>query len=203
MSELRYSITDWHQLKGARSNNSNQLSIRVADLLQSDILTGLRIQVWHPDYGPLYTIVLNAQGSLVTEVNDNIVTEPTTEKILAELYKWGFIITFDQQLNLPQGQLDFLAELKNLGYDKLRYLNVWNIEHGVKIFRPYIIVFNITNHADWLNNNYAASETEFMGALKDGSAVNISATSKANIWSWSFLPGYVMNIDDILNAQLI
>ncbi|MBP5433594.1 hypothetical protein [Ruminococcus sp.] len=196
---LRYVITDWHQLKNIKSNNSNQLSVRVADLLQSDILTGLRIQIYHEDYGPLYAAVLNASGSIVTEVNDNVVTEPSTEYILAELYKWGFIVEFEQALHLPQGQLDFLAELKTLGYDKIRILNVWHIEHGVKQFKPYIIVFNVEQNPVWLNNGYAASESEFMGALKNGSAVNISATTKANMWSWGFLYGYVMNIDDILN----
>lgn len=196
---LRYEITDWHQLKNAKSNNSRELSIKVADLLHSDVLTGLRIQVYHEQYGPLYTCVLNAQGSIVTEINNNIVVEPSTEDILAELHKWGFIVEFDQKLNLPQGQLDFLSELKTLGYDKLRWLTVQTTKYGVTNSKPYIIVFNVTNHADWLVNTYAASELEFLSALKDGSAVNISATSKANVWSWSWLWGYVMNIDDILN----
>ncbi len=195
---LRYEITDWHQLKNVKSNNSRELSIRVADLLHSDVLTGLRIVVYHNNYGPLYTCVLNAQGSIVTEINDNIVVEPSTEEILAELHKWGFIVEFNQKLNLPQGQLDFLAELKNLGYDKLRWLTVQSTKHNVIDAKPYIIVFNVTNHADWLINTYAAPEQEFLKALKDGSAVNISATSKANAWSWNWLIGYVMNIDDIL-----
>lgn len=195
---LRYVITDWHQLKNAKSNNSRALSIKVADLLQSDILTGLRIQVYHDDYGPLYAVVLNAQGSIVTEINNNMVIEPTTEYILSELHKWGFIIEFEQALYLPQGQLDFLAELKDLGYDKLRMLNVWHIENGIKQFKPYIVVFNVTQNPTWLNNGYAAAESELLGALKNGSAVNISATSKANIWSWGWLT-FVADIDDILN----
>ena len=195
---LRYAITDWHQLKNIKSNNSRELSIRVADLLHSDVLTGLRIMVYHNNYGPLYTCVLNAQGSIVTEVNDNIVVEPSTQDILAELHKWGFEVEFDPKLNLPQGQKDFLAELKNLGYDKIRWLTVNSTKHNVIEAKPYIIVFNVTNHADWLVNTYAASEQEFLNALKDGSAVNISATSKANVWSWNWLVGFVLNIDDIL-----
>ena len=126
-------------------------------------------------------------------------TEPTTDYILKELAKWGFDVQFDQELNLPQGQLDFLAELKDLGYDKLRVLNVWTIENTIQTFTPYIIVFNVSQNPDWLNNDYAASEQEFLNSLKNGSAVNISATSKANIWSWGWL-NFVANIDDILNA---
>lgn len=195
---LRYSITDWHQLKGIQSNNSRLLHIAVADLIQANILTGLRIQVKHEQYGPLYTVVLNAQGSIVSEVNNNVVVEPTTDEILAELNKWGFIVEFDQKLNLPQGQVDFLTELKALGYDKLRILPVYTMRYGKKEYKPYIVVFNVTNNADWLINTYAASEQEFLKALKEGSAVNISATSKANIWSWGWLD-FVANIDDILN----
>lgn len=196
---LTYSITDWHQLKNVKSNNSRDLSIKVADLLHSNVLTGLRIQVYHTEYGPLYAVVLNAQGTIVTEINDNMVVEPSTEDILAELHKWGFEVQFDQQLNLPQGQLDFLAELKDLGYDKLRILNVWTMQNAIKTFTPYIIVFNVAQNPDWINNGYAASEKEFLNSLKNGSAVNISATSKANIWSWGWLT-FVANIDDILNA---
>ena len=196
---LSYSITDWHQLKNIKSNNSRELSIKIADLIHSNVLTGLRIQVYHEQYGPLYTCVLNAQGTIVTEINNNMVTEPTTDYILKELAKWGFDVQFDQELNLPQGQLDFLAELKDLGYDKLRVLNVWTIENTIQTFTPYIIVFNVSQNPDWLNNGYAASEQEFLNSLKNGSAVNISATSKANIWSWGWL-NFVANIDDILNA---
>ena len=195
---LRYTITDWHQLKNVKSNNSRELSIKVADLLHSDVLTGLRIQVKHEQYGPLYTVVLNAQGTIVTEVNNNVVVEPTTDEILAELNKWGFIVEFDQKLYLPQGQIDFLTELKSLGYDKLRILPVYTVRLGKKEYKPYIIVFNSEYNANWLINTYAASEQEFMNALKDGFAVNISATSKANIWSWQWLD-FVANIDDILN----
>ena len=196
---LSYSITDWHQLKNIKSNNSRELSIKIADLIHSNVLTGLRIQVYHEQYGPLYTCVLNAQGTIVTEINNNMTTEPTTDYILKELAKWGFDVQFDQELNLPQGQLDFLAELKDLGYDKLRVLNVWTIENTIQTFTPYIIVFNVSQNPDWLNNDYAASEQEFLNSLKNGSAVNISATSKANIWSWGWL-NFVANIDDILNA---
>ena len=196
---LSYSITDWHQLKNIKSNNSRELSIKIADLIHSNVLTGLRIQVYHEQYGPLYTCVLNAQGTIVTEINNNMVTEPTTDYILKELAKWGFDVQFDQELNLPQGQLDFLAELKDLGYDKLRVLNVWTIENTIQTFTPYIIVFNVSQNPDWLNNGYAASEQEFLNSLKNGSAVNISATSKANIWSWGWL-NFVANIDDILNT---
>jgi hypothetical protein len=195
---LRYTITDWHQLKNVKSNNSRDLSIKVADIIQSDILTGLRIQVYHEYFGPLYCCVLNAQGTLVTEVNNNMVVEPSTEDILAELHKWGFIVEYNQALHLPQGQLDFLAELKTLGYDKLRILNVWKSEYGKQVYKPYIIVFNVEQNPNWLNNSYAASEKEFMESLRDGSAVNISATSKANVWSWGWLT-FVANIDDILN----
>ena len=196
---LRYSITDWHQLKNVKSNNSRLLSIKVADLLHSNVLTGLRIQVYHEQYGPLFVCTLNAQGTIVTEVNNNIAVEPTNEQLIAELNKWGFDVVFDQKLHLPQGQIDFLSELKQLGYDKLRVLNVWTMHNAIKDFKPYIIVFNVSDNPTWLNNGYAASEQEFLSALKNGSAVNISATSKANVWSWGWLT-FVANIDDILNG---
>lgn len=194
---LQYNISDWHQLSDAKSNNSRDLSISVSDIIQDARLTGLRIQLNHTQFGVLFACVLNAQGSMVTEFNENLVVEFTTEQILAELKKYGFLITFEPRAHLPGNQIQYLMTLKGLGYDKLRIMNVYkyNIQ-GTKQFQWYVIAFNIHDE-NWLDNGYSISETEFMKALKDGRCINISAISKTQRWSWSWLD-YVANIDDIL-----
>lgn len=194
---LRYNISDWHQLSDTKSNNSRDLHISVTDIIQDARLTGLRIQLHHKSFGVLFACVLNAQGSMVTEFNDNLVVEFTAEQILAELRKYGYLITFEPRAHLPGNQLQYLMTLKRLGYDKLRIMQVYTYDiTGTRQFQWYVIAFNIHDE-NWLNNGYSIPEKEFLDALKAGKCVNISAISKTQRWSWSWLD-YVANIDDIL-----
>ena len=193
---LQYNISDWHQLSGAMSNNSRDLRIKVSDFIQNNQLTGTLIQLHHKQFGVLFACVVNAQGTMVSEFNDNLVVEFTPTQILAELQKYGFLITFNPKEHLPGNQIEYLMSLQKLGYDKLRIMNVYKYINGVQHFQWYVIAFNIDD-GNWLNNGYSISETEFMAALRDGKCVNISAISKTNRWSWSWLD-YVANISDIL-----
>lgn len=194
---LRYNISDWHQLKDVKSNNSKSLYISVSDFIQNEILTGLRIQIIHESFGVLFACMLNAQGAIINEFSENLTIEFTYKQILKELEKYGFLVTYNPRKSLPGSQIEYLMSLKKLGYDKIRIINVWYIENSTKIFKWYIVAFNVDKNMDWLNNGYAPNEREFNKALNNGSAVNVSALSKSKQWSWSWLD-YVANIDDIL-----
>lgn len=197
---LRYNISDWHQLSGAKSNNSRELSISVTDIIQDKRLTGLRIQLNHTHFGVLFACVLGAQGSMITECNDNLVVEFTPKQILAELEKYGFLITFEPKEHLPGSQIEYLMTLNGLGYDKIRIMNVYTYTNlGIKQFQWYVVAFNIDD-ANWLNNDYSISHADFVKALEAGKCINISAISKTNRWSWNWLD-YVANISDILEGN--
>ena len=197
---LRFEITDWHQAKEARSNNDADLRIRVTDFINDERLTGLRISVVHPNFGVLFTCILNAQGTMITDISENISYELTTDQIIASLAKYGFIIVYKQKSNLPAGQLEFLRSLMTLGFDKLRILSVYSVEFGEKKYKPYIVVFNVTGNAEWLDINYAAPYNVYTEALAKGTAVNVSATSQVNQWEWGWLD-FVANIQDILDEN--
>ena len=194
---LRYEIVDWHQAVDARSNNDADLRIKVTDFINDDRLTGLRISVVHPSFGVLFTCVLNAHGTFISEINENISYELTTDQILSALAKYGFIIVYKQKSELPADQLAYLETLLNLGFDKLRILSVYTVEFGEKKYKPYIIVFNVKDNPKWLDINYTAPYYEFTDSLAKGSAVNLSATSMVKSWSWGWL-NFVANISDIL-----
>lgn len=194
---LRYNISDWHQLTDVRSNNSRDLFITVTDFVQDKRLSGTRIQVNHRDFGVLFTCLVNAHGNMISELEENIIYELTPKQILLQLEVFGFFVTFEPKKHLSGNQISFLMTLKGLGYDKLRVLNVWYSENGVKVFKWYIVAFNIKQNPDWINNGYSPSEKEYATALQNGSAVNVSALSNEKHWDWSWL-SYVANIDDIL-----
>lgn len=197
---LRYKISDWHQLTKCKSNNSNKLKIEVSDFIQDNRLNGVRISIVHSDFGPLFTCVLNATGSIVDSLQDNITFEFTPIQILSELSKYGFLVTYKPVEVLPSSQLDYLITLSQLGYDKIRILNVYSYvgSTGDKSFKWYVVAFNADKNKYWLNNDYSPSDKEFVAAMKNGSAMNISGISKTKSWSWSWLYGYVANILDVL-----
>jgi len=184
-------------LSECKSNNSRDLSISVGDIIQDKRLRGLKILLNHIDFGPLFACVINAKGNMISELNDNLVAELTPQQILTELSKYGFLITFNPREHLPGNQLAYLQQLIGFGYDKIRILNVWKLVNGVKAFNWYVVGFNANKNEFWLNNGYSPSDKEFMEALRNGSAINISAYSKTNNWSWSWLD-YIADIGDIL-----
>ena len=197
MPNLQYSISDWHQLKSCRSNNSVDLSISVCDFVQDKKLSGTRISVNHTKYGTLFACVVNASGTMISPYEQNLIHSLSTEEILAELFKFGFIVSFDPKEDLSGSQISYLMSLNGLGYDKLRVLSVWHFENRVQVFRQNVVAFKIEPLPKWMNNNYSASDSEYTEAVKSGNAINVSAISAAQHFDWSWL-NFVANISDII-----
>ena len=202
MAELRYRISDWHQLPQCKSNNSRDLSLRVEDLVQNDILTGTKISVEHTDFGTLFATVIGAKGNLVSENFADHVYNLPNEAIFSELYKFGFVVEYREETVLSAEQIEYLETLQKAHYDKIRFITV---EHTVKSIitkETMIVCFLVEQNPDWLNNTYNPTYKEYTDALLNGSAVNISKISNIENYSWDWLFGKVMSIDDILKAQV-
>lgn len=195
---LRYKISSWRQLPQCLSNNSSALHIRVTDFINNEFLRGFRISVVHETYGTLFACVLHARGTIITEAAEYGAKELQISGILAELEKYGFLITYAPNEKLPGGQLEYLATLRHLGYDKIRILNVWsnNVE-GTKEWAPKVVAFSSKRLGDWLNNAYSPHERELYKALIDGSAANLTEICKTKKYRWDWLD-FVANIDDVL-----
>lgn len=201
---LRYQISNWKQLPNCKSNNSKQLHLHVTDFIQNNDINGVRITLNHDVYGELFSYVVNASGSLVSTFDKDIEYELTTDDILTQLAKYGFLITFHSWEDLSGDQVQYLMTLQNLHFDKIRLLNVWDAPNGVKEFKLHVVAFQVEQLPDWLNAGYAPSKTEFLDALNSGYAINISAISETRNYRWDWLYNWVADIGDILadNAKL-
>lgn len=198
---LRYRIGAWHQLSKAQSNNSNKLSITVSDFIQNDRLEGTRIQVIHEDFGPLFVCLLDGGGSIISEIADDIVPEFTTQQILTELKKFGFIIEYKPVTKLPSAQIDYLISLRQLHFDKIRVLYVHEYINNIKDVKWYVVAFNIESNPQWINNWYSPHKNEYQSALMNGSALNLLNVSASRKFRWTWLVDNVMSIEDILEAN--
>lgn len=115
---LQYAIDDWHQLPGARSNTDPTMRIKVTDFVHSDILEGLRIQVHHPQYGILFSCLVNTNGRLTSWDQAAFLTTP---QILIALKQLGFVIFFKERPKLNLETRKFLESCLITGYTDIRW----------------------------------------------------------------------------------
>ena len=198
-SALRYNISNWDQLSKCRSNNSADLYITVDHVFNDNRLNGTIIRVTHSDFGVLFVCTVNSSGTILTpDPESGIIPEFTTDQILKELNKFGFDVTFNLEAGLSGDQLDYLMTLDALDFDKIRALDVYTYDGiGNREFTQYIVVFNIEKCPKWIDQNYSVSEKDFLSALNDGGAMNLTYVSQTKHFDWSWLT-YVANIEDII-----
>lgn len=198
---LRYKISDWRQLKNCESNLSRDLHINVSLFLDSKHLNGLRITVEHSKFGTMFSYIVDPKGSLVQNGDNDVKFELTTGQILAELKKWGFYIEFNPTDKLPGNQIQYLMILQQLHFDKIRILAVWDAPNGVKRTSVKIVAFNSEQNGDWMNASYSPSKKEFLDALNEGTAANLSAISETQNYRWDWLYNWIGDINDIIEGQ--
>ena len=196
---LRYEISSWYQLTECKSNNSRDLYIKVSKFALNDTtIGGTRITIRHKVYGILFSYMIDAVGSLVTiDESTKKSYQISNDSILKELEKFGFLVQFSPREHIYHSQLQYLKTLKGLHFDKIRVLKV---RKGTKVgysISTHVVAFMIKENPNWLDNQYTCPDNEFVKALREGSAIDISLTSEAQSYDWSWLD-YVANIDDIL-----
>lgn len=195
---LRYNISSWAQLTQCQSNNSTDLYITTCQIVQDSRLTGTLIKVNHSKFGVLFAYLVGGQGPLLSEDSTHTIFELTTSQILAELAKFGFIITYDVRANLDPDQLAYLTTLDQLQFDKIRVLNVYQqLTDGTYSYVPTVVAFRVQDNPKWIYYDHSVSQSELVEALSNGSAINISKISKDKEFRWDWLD-YVASIQDIL-----
>lgn len=199
---LQYKIRTWRQLVYCLSNTNRDLRIHVTDIFNNDLLSGFKISVDHPMLGTLFACVLEARGELIYEDEEYSPSELSVDSILNELKKYGFLVTFAQRLGLGGPQLEYLMAIRELGYDKIRLLGTWKMEHNVKTTDVKVVAFRSESLSEWIHNTYSASFDEFNDALLNGFALNLSGMSQARQYRWDWLKDCVDNIDDIIADNL-
>lgn len=199
---LQYKISSWRQLPNCLSNNSRELRIHVTDFFNNTELRGFRISLEHTSMGVLFCCVLQARGTLVTDEDEYGASELTPDEILKELRKYGFLITYEPIKGLSGNLIDYLITLDKLGYDKIRMLNVWHYtSNGSTESVTKIVAFQANPLGNWLNNGYSPTEKEFLKALDDGTAINLTDTSRTKNFRWDWLYGNVLSIEDVIEVN--
>lgn len=200
--DLRYKISDWEQATQCLSNNSRDLHILVSKFLLDRNLEGEVIRVVHSVYGTLFAALTNGHGRLITDVNSDGITLPfmTTDQILVQLEKLGFIIFYSPDVHLSGDQLSMLINLQHMNFDKLTVIR--KLDKGGRITRTKVVAFNSKYCADLLQFGVKVTDARFNSYLSSGYLYNVtdSPVNKFTfVWDWLT---YVCNISDVLQANV-
>lgn len=201
--KLRYEIDSWDQITGCQSNNSPKLHLTY-DVALGRSLSGQIIRVEHDDYGCLFSYVVEASGIDVSCSSNGTVFQLTTDELLMELEKYGFIVKFSTCLQISDAQYQLLMSSQLLGMSKIRIMYVDMTEKCNRFDdnyerKPYLVMFKTDKLPMWLSNGKVCSKQEFEDALSKGYAVNLSECEGGLHGNdWSFLTDKVLNVSDIL-----
>ena len=194
MNELRYSISSWQQATQCLSNNSTDLSISVSSLIGSTI-EGQLISVNHTLYGVLFSAMTYGTGTIITDTTTEgqDVRWMTTDEILTQLRKFGFIIEYEPEMHLPGDQISYLMTLYNLGFQHITTIHV--LER--KTDNVYVIAFNGDEEPEWLEWPCSTYKSVLDTKVAAGKVLNVSALTYKEHFNWDWLQ-YIANISDIL-----
>ena len=201
--KLRYEIDSWDQITGCQSNNSPKLHLTY-DVALGRSLSGQIIRVEHDDYGCLFSYVVEASGIDVSCASNGTVFQLTTDELLMELQKYGFIVKFSKCLQISDAQYQLLMSSQLLGMSKIRIMYVDMTEKRNRFDddyerKPYLVMFKTDKLPMWLSNGKVCSKQEFEDALAKGYAVNLTECEGGLHGNdWSFLTDKVLNVSDIL-----
>ena len=201
--KLRYEIDSWDEITGCQSNNSPKLHLTY-DIALGRSLSGQIIRVEHDDYGCLFSYVVEASGVDVSCAPNGTVFQLTTDELLMELQKYGFIVKFSKCLQLSDAQYQLLMSSQLLGMSKIRIMYVDMTEKRNRFDddyerKPYLVMFKTDKLPMWLSNGKVCSKQEFEDALAKGYAVNLTECEGGLHGNdWSFLTDKVLNVSDIL-----
>lgn len=146
--------------------------------------------------------MIKGTGSLISEDDEEGVAIPflTTDEILQQISKFGFLVEYDVKSNLPENVISYLSSLYNLGYDKLNRINVkTRNKDGVIYVRPTIVAMKSCEATiDFMEFDKYTTEIDFAKMLDLN--VMINATNEPDtVWDWVH---YMCNIYDILEENI-
>lgn len=194
MKELRYSISSWQQATECLSNNSVDLYITVSSLLGSTV-EGQLIAVNHRMYGILFAAMTYGDGTIITRTSQEgeDIHWMTTNEILKQLEKFGFLIEYSPEEHLPGDQISYLMTLYNLGFQHITTIRV----QERKVTNVYVIAFNGDEEPEWLQWPSGTSKALLDTKVAAGKVLNVSALTEKENFNWDWLT-YVANIPDVL-----
>lgn len=180
---LQYQISDWHQAPKVQSNFSPELRITVTDLMQNDDINGIVVGIEHKKFGTLFSAMIEPFGELI---DSEVPRSLSRDLILNELKRFGFYVSWVEEVKISNSIATILQTAYNLGFEKLRLVSVHD-DTKLEEQQIYVAAFNIDKLPFWINTNYSPSKSEWERAIVDGNALNLSNLDKNNLdWSWLY-----------------
>ncbi len=200
---LRYEISNWDQITNCLSNNSKALSLSLSKVIDGNAMRGLVVKVNHANYGTLFAAMIKGSGQLLTDKDEEgqILPFLTTDEILKQIAKFGFIISYVERAHLNNETLVFLNNVKQLGFDKITRVQLeTRNEYWAKAWTPKILVIKSQYNTDLLKFDCSLPIKNFNEKLANNWIMNVTDLDAENVtWDWVT---YIANIIDIINENI-
>ena len=145
--------------------------------------------------------MIKGTGRLISDTDEDGVVIPflTTEEILKQIQKFGFIVEYNVRANLPGPVISYLMTMLNLGYVKITRIGVrtLNSDGSVYIRSTVILMKDAPETLDLLRFDEVITISEFMHKLDLNVVVNATNEPGMN-WDWLT---YMANIEDLLQEN--
>ena len=125
-----YIIRSWEDLTQCKSNTIPEASIQVSSFGNQQYIKGIRVTVYEPTFGVLYSSFV--QGVTGLWIVSEVEVEGTST-ILQRLQQLGFDVHWSNEPVVNQVTKDFLKNYRNLGYADLIKL----IVNGKRVIVAY------------------------------------------------------------------
>lgn len=146
--------------------------------------------------------MIKGTGELISDKDEegNPLPFLTTEQILEQIAKFGFIVFYDLKSNLPDQVIAYLSELYNLGYDKITRILVQERDNSAeRVWRPKIIVMKTAEgNDDLLTFDCQISYAKFADKLAKNSIMNVTDEPDM-VWDWV---NHMYNLSDVLDENI-
>lgn len=146
--------------------------------------------------------MIKGTGELISDQDEegNDLPFLTTDQILEQIAKFGFIVVYDLKSNLPSNVLSYLSQLYNLDYDKITRINVKSIlVNGEICYTPTIIVMkSYKGNDDLLTFDCTVGYKQFCDKLVANSIMDVT-DEPGMVWDWVT---YMANLKDILDENV-
>jgi len=145
--------------------------------------------------------MIKGTGTLISDTDEDGVVIPflTTEEILKQIQKFGFIVEYNVRANLPGPVISYLMTMLNLGYVKITRIGVRtpNSDGSIYIRSTVILMKDAPETLDLLRFDEVITISEFMHKLDLNVVVNATNEPGMN-WDWLT---YMANIEDLLQEN--
>lgn len=144
--------------------------------------------------------MIEGSGKIISKQDEEGYDIPflTTDQILKQIEKFGFLVYYNVKSNLPDATLDFLQSAMRLNYDKInRIMLQTTSNYGETIWKPTVVIYkSVDMNVDLMKYGVKVLRSKYLEKVDAGTLINVN---EENI-DWDWVDSFY-NLSDIMDEN--